>query len=309
MTAHPPIPVTLIERLTALAQHIHSLDSGSCDALLLFEALDALKAQPTPDRGLQEAVAGALKEKLFYDGKLRPVFLTARTGSMEPLPLSETLPYDLADAVIAIIRQYQAAPVSYSHDNNTDSTAACVRKRNKHSPIGLNDTNATASVLWGGGKDLTPLSSSSHDVQYGTITISAQKEGHTPPALPVKPSEICLPFTKAIKRAMYMLDIAGKHCEQYASEDLTRYDGDVECDGTCIAADCHEAMSELNYQFLKTTEIKPVSVSLEKCWKAYSAATGFGMPASAQEQWEKQGIKAVLDSAKEQGARFEYVED
>ena len=48
----------------------------------------------------------------------------------------------------------------------------------------------------------------------------------------------------AVTRAIEMLQVAGWHCDQYASGETTYYD-EAECDGTCIRADCESAISEL----------------------------------------------------------------
>lgn len=52
---------------------------------------------------------------------------------------------------------------------------------------------------------------------------------------------------KAISRAIELLNIAAYHCEQYAPDAETNYDG-TECDGSCLADDCRAAASELKYR-------------------------------------------------------------
>ncbi len=48
----------------------------------------------------------------------------------------------------------------------------------------------------------------------------------------------------ALKRAIYMLRVAGVHCGEFAAEQTTRYD-DAVCDGSCIEGDCETAAAEL----------------------------------------------------------------
>lgn len=65
---------------------------------------------------------------------------------------------------------------------------------------------------------------------------------------------------KAIDRAVLMLNIAAKHCEQFAGEESTHYD-EADRDGGCVADDSREAASELKYQATRESETpKPVDI-------------------------------------------------